>query len=345
MASSTTQSLWTVTEIIVESPTVKTFRFLPPNRKAWFKFTAGQYADITVMIDGQSVNRPYSISSASTQRGTFDLSIKREPEGYVSKYMHDYVKVGDQLGVASPFGEFYFGGKGAKSIVLLGAGVGVTPLMSMIRSLKAKKWSGKVKAIFGFRSVEDTLYVHELNSLAANWPNLDVVFCYTGAGDDVSAHPANVCTLEAGRVTPDLVENHVSDLTAHSYYCCGPDQMMEDLKTGLIAKGVPESKFHMESFNAPEVDLSKGGEFEIYFKKSDVTATSQFGETILLTAERVGVNIPSSCRTGTCMLCQSTLCKGVIEIHNADSLDDDDLESGELLSCQTYPRNNCHIDA
>ena len=338
--------IWTVSEIIAESSTVKTFRMKPPNKKALFKFIAGQYADITLNIDGEVVNRPYSISSASSARGYLDLSIKREPEGYVSKYMHDHIKAGDKIELSGPFGEFHFDGKGSRNIVLLGAGVGVTPLISMLRSLRAKKWRGNVTAIFGFRDMSDTLYAAELREMAAAWPKLKLVMSFSGKGADENMKKNNdVCSFEDGRINLDCISKYISDLKVPHYYCCGPDQMMEDLRANLISKGVDEEKFNMESFSAPAIDLSKGGEFEISFVKSDVKVISQPGETILLTALRAGVKIPSSCRVGTCMLCQSKLCLGSIEIHNADSLDDDELESGELLTCQTYPRNDCHIEA
>ena len=215
--------VWTISDIIVESPTVKTFRLTPASKKSLFKFIAGQYVDMSVNIDGEAVNRPYSISSASTQRGTFDLSIKREPDGYVSKYMHDTVKVGDKVGISAPFGQFHFNGKGAKSIVLIGAGVGVTPLISILRSLRAQKWKGDVKAAFGFRRAEDTLYADELKALAADWPNFNLILCYTDEKMDVAqaAKSEMHCMLEAGRMSPARMANHLSDLSAHSYYCCG----------------------------------------------------------------------------------------------------------------------------
>lgn len=345
MASSNSKTAWSVTNIIAESSTVKTFRFKPPNRKARFKFVAGQYVDIVMTIDGEQVNRPYSISSASTQRDSFDVSIKREADGYVSIYMNDQVKIGDTFEITGPFGDFCFGGKGSKSIVLLGAGVGVTPLMSMIRSLRADKWSGNVTAIFGFRDVKDTLYEDELRALAAAWPKFELIFTYSGKGAKPSAEGEGLVFVDTGRLNADKIESFLTDLNTHSYYCCGPDKMMADIEHGLIEKGVAADKFHMESFTAAEMDFSKGGEFEISFLKSNVKVVSQPGETILITAERAGVKIPSSCRNGTCMLCQSKLCLGTIEMHNADNLDDDELESGELLTCQTYPRNDCHIEA
>jgi sulfoxide reductase heme-binding subunit YedZ len=141
-----------VANIHRETPDVKTFRFVHPDGEIPFIHRPGQYMSLTLNIDGQIVKRSYTIASSPAQRGHVELTIKRNPEGVVSRYMHDQLKVGDKIRIGAPAGKFFFDDHQSKAVVLIAGGVGITPLMSMLRNLTDHSWHGTIYFINAMRS-------------------------------------------------------------------------------------------------------------------------------------------------------------------------------------------------
>lgn len=324
-----------MSDITQETDTIKTFSFTSRHGEIPFDFLPGQYVDLELEIDGVGVHRSYSISSSASQKRYIDITVKREPDGLVSRYLWDRVKVGDKLNIRGPFGQFTFNERKARRVVLVGAGVGVTPLVSIIRSLKDKDWNGEIYALFGFRREADSLFLDELTEMQESFPQLHLYTTWSA--------PESRQTKPRGRLTAKAVRKFARKLKDTDIFICGPTAMMDELQTGLTKAGVPKRNLRVEAFAPPPKDLSKGGEFDIAFRPAGKTITSQPGESILETAERAGVEIDYSCRSGTCGLCQAKLIAGEVDLAIDDALEEEEIEGGIVLTCQSFPRLNCTI--
>jgi len=149
----------TVTDVVVESRTAKTFRFEVP---MWLDFCPGQHYDVRLTAaDGYTAQRSYSIASAPLERGLIELTIDRLDEGEVSPYFHDVVEPGDQVEVRGPFAS-YFVWRGEGPVLLIGGGSGVVPLMSMLRYRRARLPEVEMRLIYSVRGPEDVIYAREL---------------------------------------------------------------------------------------------------------------------------------------------------------------------------------------
>ncbi|MEM8770806.1 MAG: iron-sulfur cluster-binding domain-containing protein [Pseudomonadota bacterium] len=329
------QGTLTIAEIIQETDEIKTFRLIAPDAPMPFDFLPGQYVDLELDINGKRLHRSYSISSSAFEKRYIDLTIKRERHGLASRFLCDRAKVGDTLKARGPFGQFVFTGDKAREVIVAGAGVGVTPLVSMIRSLRDKQWEGEVFALFGFRRESDSLFLGELNDLNAGSKNFHLKLTWS--------QPEHSETASRGRVDAASLLNFASKPKSTAIFICGPNAMMDQMCDELTDAGVPERNLYFEAFAPPPKDLSKGGVFDIIFQPSGVTATSEPGENVLETAERAGVEFDYSCRNGTCGLCQATLTAGEVELVIDDALEEEDIENGVILTCQSFPRKNCAI--
>lgn len=323
-----------VTDVIPRTPTVRTFRLADPAGKVLpFEFNAGQYLNLKFDLGGPT-NRPYSISSPSSERRFVDLTIKREPHGLVSGHLFDKVVIGSVLAVQGPLGNFTIDRTRPHPVALLGAGVGVTPLVSMLKSLAAVDFDQPVHAIFGFRTEADGLFVRELQELVASHPSFKF---------DVTWSKPETPKSLVGRINPQLLRKLIKRPRMYRYYVCGPDQMMSTVTAGLSSLGVSDDLVHVETFTPPARDESHGGEFEIFFEPSAISVVSKPGESILTVAERAGVSIDFSCRTGTCGTCVAKLRRGSVQMLNNEALADDEIEDGYILTCQSFPKTNCSI--
>jgi ferredoxin-NADP reductase len=185
------------------------------------------------------MSRSYSIASSPTTRGHLDLTIKIQ--GSFPEHLKD-LKPGHVFGLRGPLGHFYFDPEHHPHIVLLGAGVGVTPLMGMLRYATDLKLANKVTFLNANKTEHDTIYHQELvrHHMVVN-PHAKIVLSYTRlAPDDPWAG-------ERGRIGWDMIERHVPDPMDKHYFICGPDQMNKDLKALLLDKGVPKALVKLEN--------------------------------------------------------------------------------------------------
>ncbi|NRA29333.1 MAG: iron-sulfur cluster-binding domain-containing protein [Parvularculaceae bacterium] len=325
-----------VQHIVEETKSVRTFRLGTSGAALPFRFRAGQYIDISAIVGGQKLNRSYSISSSSEERGLIDLTIKRETGGRMTGYLFDGVRAGSAIDVRGPFGQFT-ADPSQDHLVFIGAGVGVTPLVSMARSLTDQKSTSSVHCIFGYRSHKEALFLDELQRMASGNSRMSVDFVWS--------QPVGGETGQRGRIDARLVRRLVNNPKSASYFICGPDQMMTDVRQGLAKLGIKERRIRTEAFSSPVSDQSLGGEFPVNFSVSGVTAHSAAGQSILDVAEKAGVDIDHSCRTGTCGLCIAKLEAGEVEMLSDDILEDEDTAEGLILTCQAYPRKTCQLKA
>lgn len=160
-----------VKEIIEETPSTKTFRMVPTKGKLP-PFRAGQYVNLFVNIEGVLTSRPYSISSSPTKTEYIDLTVRRKQNGFVSNYLMDKVRVGDEFETTGPMGQFYYEPlTDGKNLVFLAGGSGVTPFMSIIREVVDRKLDFNIWLIYGSRVPSDVIFLKELEKIAKKYKN------------------------------------------------------------------------------------------------------------------------------------------------------------------------------
>src|SRR5262249_14854276 len=200
-----------------------------------------------------------------------EITVKREPHGLVSCWLHDDLKIGDEVEIEAPSGTFVFDGEQAGSIVLIGAGVGITPMMSVARYLTEISWSGKIDLILGFRAPRDFIFREELARLRARNPNLSVTVAMSRPSDE----PWDGAV---GHVDAALLKSAVPNMAPRRVNICGPPPMMAAVKATLLRLGVPEAEIKTEAFGTvkrdPTVKSSSSTEVagRVTFQASDTSA-------------------------------------------------------------------------
>ena len=344
-----------VVSITPETPDVRTIRLASPDGdRLPFTHNPGQYLVLSPVIDGKKVNRTYTIASSPTQPAWCEITVKREEMGQVSGHLHHQLREGDLLQVSAPAGRFTFDGSSAESVVLIAGGVGITPLMSILRYLTDQRWRGEIHFVYSAKTPADIIFRQELEDLQKRFPNLRLHVTLTRAeGEKWSGR--------TGRITRELLLHAIPDLARHPVYICGPDSMMEPTKALLRSIGVPAQAIKSEAFvaakraettptagtpaaSAPRAPADPTAP-QLTFAKSLLSAPLDPEKPLLEIAEACGVNIDFECSSGICGRCKTKLLAGSVTMETEDALDDEDKANNVILLCQAKAGDNVTIEA
>jgi ferredoxin-NADP reductase/MOSC domain-containing protein YiiM len=314
----------------------------------------GQFVVVRLrpQADAPPVSRCYSLSDLP-DAGRYRIAIKEEPHGIASTYLSRQLRAGDVLDVSSPRGAFFLQ-PGERPVVLLSAGVGITPVMAMLHALAAQVSPRPVWWIYGARNRMDHPFAREARDVLAKLPHARSYVQYSRPD---AADQLGVDFDAAGRLTATVLEKlgvpHESD-----FYLCGPPAFLEDFKAGLGGWGVAADRVHTEMFSSgksmtpgvkeaprsrPHAPAgSPGTGPRISFARAGLTVCwdSKF-QSLLELAEACDVPVRWSCRTGVCHTCECGLISGSVEY------DPEPLEppaAGNLLTCCSRPREDLVID-
>jgi ferredoxin-NADP reductase/DMSO/TMAO reductase YedYZ heme-binding membrane subunit len=386
-AATAARKIWSgelrVSRTTDETPDVRTFRLVAPaGGPLPFTHRPGQYLNIALVIDGQRVNRSYTIASAPTHANYCEITVKKAAVGYASTHLHDVLREGAMVRITAPAGRFVFDGDGppassagtregpgsreekagSEHVLLVAGGVGITPLMAMVRTLTDRQWTGRIDLVFSVKTAADFVFRKELEELASRFPNLHL--CVTATREPKeSAWPG-----ERGQITRELLLRVTPELRSVPIYLCGPEPMMEALTSLLVTLGAPAASIHVEAFVSPprapaleddaraeqsaEADQSParasaptGEPVMVEFAGSGVSTEVADGQTLLEAAEENGVEIPFDCRSGICGQCKTKLLQGRVVMDVQDALTADDRKKRLVLACQARPVNDVIIDA
>ncbi len=342
-----------VVKIFQETHNVKTFRFQSvEGGELPFRFQAGQYLNIQLPIDGTIVRRSYTISSSPTNRSYCEISVKREELGVGSRFLHDHVTEGTILEIAAPAGKFVFDDSRHTAITLIAGGVGITPMMSLARSLTERSWPGEIYFIFGVRTPKDIIFREELERISKRFPNFHLHITLSDPVIDPDWQGAT------GRISGPFLSEIVPSITSYPVHVCGPGPMMDATCEILRTIGVPDHLICTEAFLSPTGISRSSGIIEatsdnedvliesvIEFSKSNVVTTSTSGTSVLEAAEATGVEIPWECRSGICGQCKVRLRRGSVRMEVEDALSAKEKEAGFILACQAHPKSQLEIEA
>ena len=339
------QGTLTVSEISEVAHQVKTFRLVnPAGGEIPFQYLPGQFLTLDIEPRGIPTRRSYTIASTPTWRDRIEITVKREEHGLVSGWLHDELKPGDSLKLLAPNGTFIFTGDNAPSIVLIGGGVGMTPLMSVARYLTDSQWPGNIHMLLSFRGPGDYLFREEVASLQSRNPNLKVTVTLSNPGEEPWLGPT-------GRIDKAFLERTIPNPADQRVHLCGPPPMMDAVKAALSDLGVPTSQIKTEAFGTIKRDPTAVGARtgavagRIQFQRSQIGAAALEGTTILDAADEADVYIDSACRSGTCGLCRVKLLSGKVHMAVEDALTEDEKTDGYILACQAEVETDVEIDA
>ncbi len=345
---------------IAESEDITSFYLVPADSRPLPAFRPGQYLTFRLNIPGHArpVTRTYSLSS-STRSDHYRITVKREtappsrpdlPHGLSSNYLHDGVEPGARLCVKAPSGNFHLDPREPGPVALLSAGVGVTPMVSMLEAIVEASSSRQIWFIHGARNRRKHIMGAFARRIAAEHDNVRLHICYSRPDpEDVLGKDYD----SAGHVTVDLIQ-HLLPRGDFDFYLCGPARFIKTLYDGLLAWSVPKARIHYEFFGpatvlkpsrprAHKTAASSGADtIDVSFARSGLTvAWDSSVESLLDLAETHGLRPDFSCRSGICHTCMCRLIDGDVEysLHIADEPD-----SGQVLICCSRPRSSVVLD-
>lgn len=346
-----------------ESETITSFYLVPEDRKALDPFLPGQYLPLKLDIPGQyqPILRTYSLSDRP-KADTYRLSIKREPApkdqpdvypGVASNYFHDEVTIGTKLLAQSPRGKFFLDPHSDRPVVLLSAGVGLTPLVSMLNAIVETGSGRQTFFLHGCRNGREHALGDHIRKIASENENVHVHIRYSQPSpQDVKGQDYD----DKGYVDIELVKRLVLNKDL-DFYLCGPAPFMKSLFNGLLDWGVPEVRIHYEFFGPASVLKERGRvatakrvaeatqcceDIEVTFSKSGIKANwNPSFESILDLAEANGLSPDYSCRSGICHTCICKLEEGEVD-YVLEPLDAP--EEGTVLICCSKPKSHVVVD-
>lgn len=333
---------------------------VPGGQALWFR--PGQYVTVSVEVDGEELSRCYTIASSPLQTGTITLTVKRQ--GPVSGWLHDHLEVGGRLRVSGPFGVFSTEEHPAGAHLLLSAGSGITPVMSMLRTLAGAGEPADVVFVHSARTPADIIFRRELAQLEARLPWLRVaVVCEGDSNDEVWRGPR-------GRLTGELLARLAPDAARREVFTCGPAPYMDAVRELLADAGCDPGRCHEESFvldtsgsvvtetvvagEAPATEPGGGeagddaagvGTHTVTLTRSGREIRCAPGQTILAAAAQAGLSLPSSCAEGVCGTCKSQLLAGSVDMQHAGGIRPREIAADKVLLCCSIPLEHCEIEA
>ena len=347
-----------VADKVDEGGSITSFYLEPHDRQPLPSFRPGQYLTFKLRIPGQEKTtiRCYSLSD-SPRSNRYRVSIKRvgpprdkpeAPPGLSSNFFHDTVVSGDILDVNAPSGHFSLDTESERPVVLIGGGVGLTPVLSMLNSIAETGAKRETHFFYGVRNGQEHIMRDHLNELRQRGPNIHVHVVYSSPDDD---NQAGRDYDHTGHIGVDLFKE-VLPSNNYEFYICGPPPMMQAVTQQLADWGVPEQDIHFEAFGPATVKKTQKPEthtgepkqeFTVRFRKAGKEATwTEDKGSLLDLAEACGITIESGCRAGNCGTCATALRAGRIRYLSEPGAEE---ETGSCFTCVAVPTEAVELDA
>jgi len=315
---------------------------VPSELQSHFVFKAGQYITLKATINGNEVRRDYSLCT-NPNSGELTVIIKEVSDGVFSKYANSNLNIGDSLDVATPNGRFVFepDPDRKRTIVAFAAGSGITPIMSIARTVLEQELASEFILVYGNKTPKDTIFYNTLLDLKAMYDDrfqLKLVFS--------QSHETDALFGRIDKSSVNYVLNQMDTTVAiDAYYLCGPEAMIDTVTSTLTEKNVPEDKIKFELFTVSkdateniDAPVGEGQTFvTVMVDDEEATFTMSQSKTILEEALSNDIDAPYSCQGGICSSCIARLKDGKVVMRQNNILTDSELEEGLILTCQSQP--------
>jgi ring-1,2-phenylacetyl-CoA epoxidase subunit PaaE len=311
---------------------------IPQNLQADFQFTSGQYVTLQKEINGAEIRRAYSICSTPAS-GDIRVSIKAVENGVFSTYATSHLKEGEEIDITIPEGRFLLNPEPNKNYIGFAAGSGITPILSMVKSVLENEPSSNFTLVYGNKTVADTMFYNELNALKEQFSDrLKLHYIFSRE---------NVKNQLQGRidksVTNYFVKNMYKETTFDAAFLCGPEEMIHEVSKTLESNKIAKENIHFELFTVSvdeeAADQVKEGTTEITVLLDDekTTFTMQQTDDILAASLRNELDPPYSCQGGVCSSCLAKVTEGKAVMVKNSILTDSEVAEGLILTCQAHP--------
>jgi len=327
--------------ITAQTSDSKTLRFIVSNDR---KLSArpGQFLTFSFLFDGRKVSRSYSICSSPVRSGYVEITPKRANQGCASVFLNDRASVGLTVEANGPFGQFCFDESKHRSLVLLAAGSGITPMMAMLRYMDDLCLETTATLLYCVRTSSDIMFESELEQLRSRLKSFQYHV--------LLSKPHAEWSGQRGHLSREFIVDTVKDLASPDFFLCGPPSFMEAARTILAGLGVKPERIRQESFGtvvpqSPQQRAVAQTDALVEFVRSGKTCMVRSGQTLLEAAEEQGVTIPFSCRQGQCGTCKTKLLEGDVQMDAEDGLDAESRAQGFVLTCVGRVNGPVKLDA
>jgi ferredoxin-NADP reductase len=342
-------------QIRQETADVKSF-FFQTLKPSLFRFLPGQFITLELEINGEKINRCYTISSAPTRPYTISITVKRQPNGVVSNWLHDNMQVGKQISVLGAAGGFSCSHHPAKQYLFLSGGSGITPLMSMARAFHDLAEDANIVFVHSARTPADIIFRQELDLMQFNQPHFKAAYICEKA-DANWAQPTMAQAM--GYLNLEILKQITPDFLQREVFTCGPAPYMAAVRVLLASADFNMQHYHEESFAFDELpatiqtdvkpDVAKTSAintktFSVEFTKSVVTIQCASDQFVLNAGIAASMRLPSSCRKGLCGTCKSKLISGKVDMKHGGGIRQREIDQGLFLPCCSKPLTDLVVE-
>ncbi len=338
-----------VKEVIKETKDAITIVFEQPENPLTYK--SGQFLTLILTIDGKEVRRAYSLSSSPLVDNEMAVTVKRVDGGLVSNYLNDRCSAGDTIKVMEAMGSFTteYNETNKRHLIMFAGGSGITPMMSIIKTLLVKEPDSICSLIYCNRNLESIIFRDALDELQANYEGrLRVIHVLDDAPMNWQGHSGLLnhdMLVKIFERLPDWGNDHTT------FLMCGPEGMMKNVQNILIEQEIPEDNIYKESFVAGTIDKELKGadeedessdsaesrEVKVIYDGEEHVFKVEAGNTILETALDLGIDLPYSCQSGLCTACRGKCISGKVKLDEEEGLSESELAEGYVLTCVGHP--------
>ncbi len=313
-----------------------------------YEFIPGQYLTLKTEIDGEEVRRSYSICTSPIDN-ELRVAVKKVEGGRFSTFANEVLAAGDHLDVMTPMGNFHtlLNPDHHKHYVAFAAGSGITPIMSIMKSVLRLEPQSQFTLFYGNRGADSVIFLETIEGLKNEYLGQLRVH-------HVLSREISDSELLSGRITKDKCNaffNLLLDVDeVDEFFICGPQEMNEDIRDLLLERGVDRRKVHLELFTTGIAH--KGKKRQVRKEAPDIEAQIQItldgntfefplhagGDSILDAALKAGADLPFACKGGVCSTCRAKLESGQVDMDVNYALEPDEVEAGYILTCQAHPK-------
>jgi ring-1,2-phenylacetyl-CoA epoxidase subunit PaaE len=337
-----------VKKIIQETPDAITIVFDQPDPA--MVYSSGQFLTLILSIDGKEVRRAYSLCSSPAVDKDMGVTVKRVEGGLVSNWLNDRLKEGDKVKVMEAMGSFTtdYDKSNKRHLILFAGGSGITPMLSIIKSMLIYEPESICSLIYCNRNLESIIFREVLDQLQARYEGrLRVIHVLDDAPMNWQGHSGLLnhdMLIKIFERLPDWGIDH------STYLMCGPEGMMKNVQNILVEQRIPEDKIFKESFVAGTIDkelkatdgvigdeVIETREVKIIYDGEEHVFSVAPGNSILETALDLGIDLPYSCQSGLCTACRGKCISGKVKLDEEEGLSEAELEEGYVLTCVGHP--------
>jgi ring-1,2-phenylacetyl-CoA epoxidase subunit PaaE len=314
--------------------------------KGKFSYKPGQFLTLIIPINGEKIRRSYSLCTSPSADEFPAVTVKRVVNGTMSNFVADKVKKGDTLEVMIPAGTFTteINSNNSRTVVLIGAGSGITPLMGIAKAILHGEPRSKVFLLFGNRNENSIIFRKQIEELQRKYSTFKVNHILSQPSSSWEGHKGR---LNQSEVIKMLEEFEGLKFQEAEYFICGPEGMMEEAQKALDILRVSKDKIRKESFissfnpqpSGEVVNADQKGpqEVTVIYQGTEYKFTVPPGKSILDTALDLDIDLPYSCQSGMCTACMGKCLSGKVHLDHPDGLSDKEIEQGYVLTCVGHP--------